>query len=65
MCGRHQLGHGEGREEIQLHEVAGLLHGHLPGGLVDADAGVVDQDIDGAEALQRAVHDAAAVLVDW
>ena len=60
---RDELRHGERREEIQLHEVAGLVHGHLPGGLVDADAGIVDEDIDGAETLQRAVNDAAAVLV--
>src|ERR1019366_1357288 len=62
--GRHdELGHGEGCEEIQFHEVAGFLDGHLPGGLVDAGAGVVDQDIDDAETLQGAPDHAAAVLV--
>ena len=54
----------ERREEIQLHQVAGLVHGHLPGGLVDTDAGVVDQNVDGAETLERAVHDATAVVID-
>ena len=60
-----ELGHGEGREEIQLHEVAGFVHGHFPGGLIDADAGIVDEDIDGAETFERAVDDAAAVLRGW
>ena len=60
---RDELCHGEGREEIQLHEVAGFLHGHFPGGLIDAHAGVVDEDIDGAEALEGALDDAAANLL--
>ena len=63
MCGATSCVMASRREEIQLHQVARLVHGHLPGGLVDADAGIVDENIDGAEALQRAVDDAAAGLV--
>ena len=59
----HQLHHAKRGEEIQLHQVAGFLHGTRPGGHVEAHAGVVDQDVDGAEAFQCAFMTRAAMGV--
>ena len=58
----HELRHAEHREKVQLHQPAHFLHGRVPGGPVEADAGIVDQDVDGAVAFQGALHHPAAVL---
>jgi len=56
----HQLRHVEQREEIQLHQAARLFHRHVPGRQVGAHAGIVDEDVDGAEPFQGARDNLAA-----
>ena len=50
----HQLHQRQRREEIQLEHAARVVERRAPGRRIHAHAGVVDQDVDRAEALERA-----------
>ena len=54
---RHdELREGQRREEIQLEQAARIGEGRAPGGIVEAHARIVHEDVDGAESIQRGGH---------
>lgn len=59
--GDGELREGEGREEVELEGGAGLIEGQLPGGAVETGAGIVDEDVDGAELSDGSIDEAGAV----
>ncbi len=58
--GHHQLGQRKGRKKIQLHELSRLFQGDIPGGKILPRAGVINEDVEGAEAIEGAVDEKAA-----
>jgi Lon protease-like protein len=54
---RYQMDETERREEVQFHQSPNFIHGRIPGRPIDPHGGIVDKDIDGAVAFERAVHE--------
>ncbi|MNO86526.1 hypothetical protein D3C76_779250 [compost metagenome] len=55
------MGQAESALDVHVLDQVPLFLGHLVEGTVTQDAGVVDQDIEGAESLQRGGHDLLAL----
>lgn len=61
-AGDGELGEVEGGEEVELEHVADGFVVGLPGGLIEADAGVVDEDIDAAVVGEGGFDEVAAKI---
>src|SRR5215813_632334 len=53
---RHRPGAAEHRREVRHQHVVPFLVAHVERGLVERDAGIVDEDVDGAEGRLRILH---------
>jgi len=56
----HELGYAEQGEEIELEQMTHFVERRAPGGQVQAGSGIVDEDVDGAEAIERAIDHGSA-----
>jgi hypothetical protein len=59
---QHRLRHKERARQVDRDHLVPILVGHLQHGLVNRDAGVVDQDIEAAVLLDHVRHGAPAIL---
>src|SRR5438132_5195527 len=62
MCGRTAFDMKKGAGQVDRQHLVPVLVGHLQNGAVDRDAGVIDEDVQAAVAVDDLAHRAPAVL---